>query len=172
MGWAPILVFGKDFQMRQALILGCVLLICICIAGSAQPVFAQDNGQVQAGVCRHCPAPAPPPPPCGGDKNRGLIYISPPSGRSEVHHDPSTGSPVVPFSPPYGSRVLYTDVKKDASGTSWYYIAVPGMAPGWTKEASCSRPPQIPPTGKPTIRTLDQNFDHPPPAAMTAAANG
>jgi len=28
--------------MRQALVLGCVLLICICIAASAQPAFAQD----------------------------------------------------------------------------------------------------------------------------------
>jgi len=42
--------------MRKALVPGSVLLICICIAGSAQPVFAQDN-QRHAGVCRdeNCP---------------------------------------------------------------------------------------------------------------------
>jgi len=43
--------------MRQAFVLGCALLICICIAGDAQPLVAQDNGQIHAGTCRSekCP---------------------------------------------------------------------------------------------------------------------
>jgi hypothetical protein len=46
--------------MRQAFVLGCALLICICIAGDAQPLVAQDNGQIHAGTCRSekCPCTA------------------------------------------------------------------------------------------------------------------
>jgi hypothetical protein len=82
--------------MRPTLALGYVPLICICIAAGAQPAFAQNDGQIHAGICRsgNCGAPEAPPPPCG-DGKRGLVYFSPPSGRGDLHGDPSTGSPVV-----------------------------------------------------------------------------
>jgi hypothetical protein len=156
--------------MRQALLIECALLIFICIAASPQPVFAQANGQIGGGKCRHAPCGEATPPPCG-DKKRGLIYISPPSGRSELHQDPSTGSPVVKFSPPYGSRVLYTDAKKDAGGACWYYINVSGLPPGWTNQTSSSPPPPPPPGRPVTLDSLHLEGAH-PIATMTMAGAG
>jgi hypothetical protein len=76
--------------MRQLFVLACVLLVCVCVVGSAQPAFAQNDGQIHAGICRSGKCGAAPDP-CNHAGPRGLLYTSPPSGHTDLHHDPSTG---------------------------------------------------------------------------------
>lgn len=59
-------------------------------------------------------------------RDSGLVFYYPMGGRGKMYEAPSTDSPAVASPPINGQRVVYTD-----TSPGWYYVHLPGKAPGW-----------------------------------------
>ncbi len=94
--------------------------------------------QVKAKGCQTSMCDSPNGKYCGDNMpDKGILYAS--SG-GPIYSEPSTNSTVVD-SPPSGMRLRYTNTTQ-VNGQTWYYINLPGRAPGWMSgsQVSCTRP--------------------------------